>query len=174
MKSIQIRTADEILKGALEGWWVEFEPIAPKECALTVTDLDTVEALGTEGEITLSRHLPCTLKRPFSFDALEAAISGTPLSKGKRLVFSGNRAFLDGTPLALSDLEFRLLSLLEKSSEEHPLHPKELSLALFSRERTSNQINVYIRYLRKKTDLPGKERLIHTLRGRGFYLKNER
>ena len=69
---------------------------------------------------------------------------------------------------------YRCHELLAERSQDQPASAAWLSLALVGEERTSNQINVYIRYLRQKTDLPGRERLIYTQKGRGFYLKNER
>jgi DNA-binding response OmpR family regulator len=40
----------------------------------------------------------------------------------------------------------------------------------FNSEADSNVVDVYIGYLRKKLDRPGKPPLIHTLRGRGYML----
>jgi DNA-binding response OmpR family regulator len=37
----------------------------------------------------------------------------------------------------------------------------------------ANLLDVYIRYLRKKIEQPGKPALIHTVRGVGFILKEE-
>ncbi len=37
----------------------------------------------------------------------------------------------------------------------------------------SNILDVYIRYLRQKIELPGKPRLIHTIRGVGYVLREE-
>ena len=48
-----IRTNDEVLRRALEGWWAEFAPLAPQS-QLILTDLDDFPPLG-EGEITFSR-----------------------------------------------------------------------------------------------------------------------
>ena len=36
---------------------------------------------------------------------------------------------------------------------------------------TTNVVEVYVAYLRKKVDAPGEERLIHTIRGAGYALK---
>ena len=36
----------------------------------------------------------------------------------------------------------------------------------------TNVVDVYIRYLRKKVDLPGFEPLIHTVRGVGYVLRS--
>ncbi len=40
-------------------------------------------------------------------------------------------------------------------------------------EETNNELNVHIRYLRKKIDGPKQKPLIHTVRGVGFVLKEE-
>jgi two-component system response regulator MprA len=37
---------------------------------------------------------------------------------------------------------------------------------------TSNLLNVYIGYLRRKTEAGGEPRLIHTVRGVGYALRN--
>lgn len=173
MKRFEIRTKDQILKRALECWWTEAEPRLPEATVVVLTDLDSVPPSGGE-EITLSRTLPCNLPRPFDYEQLEELIMGRPRDRGARLIFKEGVAYLDSQPLSLSPLEFRLLSLLAERSQDQPASAAWLSLALWGEERTSNQINVYIRYLRQKTDLPGRERLIYTQKGRGFYLKNER
>jgi DNA-binding response OmpR family regulator len=36
---------------------------------------------------------------------------------------------------------------------------------------TTNVVEVYIAYLRKKVDTPGEQRLIRTIRGAGYTLK---
>ena len=41
----------------------------------------------------------------------------------------------------------------------------------FNSSATSNVVDVYIGYLRKKIDKPGKPSLIHTIRGRGYILE---
>ncbi|MBQ8911572.1 MAG: winged helix-turn-helix transcriptional regulator [Clostridia bacterium] len=170
MKSLEIRSGDETLKNALSCWFEDFRHRLPGEGTIVISDLDSVPAAGIPNEITLSRSAPATLARPFSFEELEQAILLQP-PKAPRLVFGEQSAFLDGRELFLSPLEDRLLRLL--ASQRRPMDKRELSLALWGEERASNQINVYIRYLRKKTDLEGKERLIHTLQGKGFYLKND-
>ena len=170
MKEHVIRSQDEALINALTLWFEDFKFRLSGDGTLVFTDLDSFEQAGLPGEITLSRQKPCHLPRPFSFEELECLVGNTALSK-KRLIFTEQGAFLDGTKLSLSSLEQRLLFLLSKAEE--PVSAKDLSIALWGEERNSNQVNVYIRYLRKKTDLEGKERLIFTLHGKGFYLKND-
>ena len=68
--------------------------------------------------------------------------------------------------------EFRLLELLIR----HPgqVLPRGL---IFERvwgwdvATTSNLLNVYIGYLRRKTEAGGEPRLIHTVRGIGYVLR---
>ena len=170
MKEPEIRSKDKRLKNALTCWFEEFGDRIPGSGPLILTDLDSMPAAEVPHEITISRTLPCTLPRPFSFEELEAVLLLQP-TKVPRLIFTDKAAFLYGKELSLSPLEEKILRLLAEATE--PLGARELSLALWGEKRPSNQINVYIRYLRKKTDLAGKERLIHTLRGKGFYLKND-
>ena len=39
---------------------------------------------------------------------------------------------------------------------------------------SSNVIDVYIRYLRRKIDAPFEKKLIHTVRGAGYVLREEK
>jgi two-component system, OmpR family, response regulator MprA len=74
--------------------------------------------------------------------------------------------------IGLSATEFRLLELLLR----HPgqVLPRGL---IFERvwgwdvATTSNLLNVYIGYLRRKTEAGGEPRLIHTVRGIGYVLR---
>lgn len=175
MKELQIRTADRTLACALESWWQDFSGKAP-EGRWIISDIDTVPPLQVPGEITLSALSQGDLCRPFSMSELEKLLMGEGSEReerpsGKRLVLTENRAWLDGRELQLSPLEFRMLSVLK--SAERPLSADEISMALWGEQRTSNQVNVYISYLRKKTELLGMPRLIYTVRGKGFYLNDE-
>ncbi|HEY3201892.1 MAG TPA: response regulator transcription factor [Actinomycetes bacterium] len=75
-------------------------------------------------------------------------------------------------PISLTRTEFSLLELLM-------LHPRQV----LTREQilndvwgydfptTANSLEVYIGYLRRKTELDGESRLIHTVRGVGYTLR---
>jgi two-component system OmpR family response regulator len=69
----------------------------------------------------------------------------------------------------LSPKEFELLFLLMRYAGEtvsrHDLLRESWGLEL---ESDSNLVDVYVNYLRKKIDLPGEEKLIHTVRGAGY------
>jgi DNA-binding response OmpR family regulator len=83
------------------------------------------------------------------------------------------RLFLNGEGIDLTMKEFELLKYLMS-------HPKEV----LSREQIlenvwgfdfrgeSNVIEVYIRYLRLKIETEGRKRLIHTVRGVGYVLRD--
>jgi DNA-binding response OmpR family regulator len=80
-----------------------------------------------------------------------------------------------GHPLSLTSREFELLLLLLRRS------PKVVSREVILKEiwpeertTTSNVIEVYVRYLRRKLETGGHSRLIHTVRGMGYALREER
>ena len=199
MKRLEVHSDDAVLKSALQSWWEEFAPCAPAEYGLVIVDLDSACAPDDKEALTISYTLPCDLPRPFCFEELEQKCKESPawilpegtelpfvfqedvsiktpneqpqLQGKARLRFEDGQAFLDGNALSLSALELRMLEILYSNKE--PISAKELSLALWGKERASNQINVYINYLRKKTDLPHQERLIFTERRKGFYIKND-
>jgi two-component system response regulator MprA len=74
--------------------------------------------------------------------------------------------------LDLTKIEFALLELFLR----HPGSVLSRSLIFehvwgFDFGPTSNSLNVYVGYLRKKTEADGEGRLIHTVRGVGYVLK---
>jgi two-component system response regulator MprA len=77
--------------------------------------------------------------------------------------------------LALTRTEFLLLELLMR-------HPRQVLTRTTIFERvwgydfgpTSNSLEVYIGYLRRKTEQAGEQRLIHTVRGFGYVLRPAR
>jgi two-component system, OmpR family, response regulator MprA len=75
-------------------------------------------------------------------------------------------------PIELSRTEFSLLQLFL----EHPRQVLTRS-QLFERVwgydfgATSNALGVYIGYLRRKTEAAGEPRLLHTVRGIGYVLR---
>jgi two-component system response regulator MprA len=79
-----------------------------------------------------------------------------------------------GRRLALSQLEFQLLQLFLE-------HPRQVLTRSTIFERvwgydfgaTSNALGVYIGYLRRKTEEGGEPRLIHTVRGVGYILRDD-
>jgi two-component system, OmpR family, response regulator MprA len=122
------------------------KPFALEELVARVRAL--LRRLGTE-------ELPAT----FSFAGIE-------LNTGTREVSR------DGEPLVLTRTEFALLELFLRN-------PRQVLTRSVIFDRVwgydfgygSNSLDVYISYLRKKTEAGGKPRLIHTVRGVGYALR---
>lgn len=74
----------------------------------------------------------------------------------------------------LTVLEFRLLEYLMRN-ERIVLSRSRILEAVWGLdvETTSNVVDVYVRYLRKKLEADGEPRLIHTIRGAGYVLRAE-
>ena len=126
------------------------------------------------------------LVKPFAFDELLARIRAmTRLSFGASesvltvgdltLNLATQEVRRGGKPITLSAKEYALL--------EYLMHNQGIVL---SREKIENHIwnldyeggtnvvDVYISYLRKKIDEGRKEKLIHTVRGRGYVLREDK
>ena len=126
------------------------------------------------------------LVKPFAFDELLARIRAmTRLSFGASesvltvgdltLNLATQEVRRGGQPITLSAKEYALL--------EYLMHNQGIVL---SREKIENHIwnldyeggtnvvDVYISYLRKKIDEGHKEKLIHTVRGRGYVLREDK
>jgi len=123
------------------------------------------------------------LTKPFAFEEFLARIRALLRKKENPSV----------TKYVVKDLELDLLThKVTRGNEEIILSSKEFSLLEYLMKNTgtiitrtmitehvwnldfdtfTNVIDVYINYLRKKIDHDNKEKLIHTIRGRGYTLK---
>lgn len=123
------------------------------------------------------------LVKPFSFDELIARIRAmTRKSAGNSSnIFSVADLVMDtashtvtrgGREIALSAKEFSLLEYLLRN-KGHVLSRTmiENNLWNFDYSGGTNAVDVYIRYLRKKVDDGFEPKLIHTVRGCGYVLK---
>jgi two-component system, OmpR family, response regulator MprA len=87
---------------------------------------------------------------------------------------SARQVTRDGAPIELTRTEFALLELLM-------LNPRQVLTRSVIFERVwgydfgyaSNSLDVYIGYLRRKTEAGGKPRLIQTVRGVGYALREQ-
>jgi two-component system response regulator MprA len=79
-----------------------------------------------------------------------------------------------GRQLELTKIEFSLLELFLRSPGS-VLSRSQIFTHVwgFDFGATSNSLNVYIGYLRRKTEAGGEPRLIHTVRGVGYVLRRE-
>jgi len=88
---------------------------------------------------------------------------------------AAHEAHRGARPLELTRTEFLLLELLMR-------HPRQVltRATIFDRVwgydfgPASNSLEVYIGYLRRKTEAGGEERLVHTVRGVGYALRRPR
>jgi len=108
------------------------------------------------------------LLRRTSFDEDLLRYGDVELDRGER------RARRGGRQLELTRIEFSLLELLMS-------HPRKVLSRTTIFEQVwgydlafaSNSLEVYIGYLRRKTEAEGGSRLIHTVRGIGYVLRGE-
>ena len=126
------------------------------------------------------------LTKPFAFDELLARIR---VILRRRSNEASNRLVLGdlimdlathqvtraGTEISLSAKEYAIL--------EYMMHNKGMVLSRsrieehvwnYDFEGGSNVVDVYMRYLRKKIDAPFEKKLIHTVRGSGYVIKEGR
>jgi two-component system, OmpR family, response regulator MprA len=77
-----------------------------------------------------------------------------------------------GEPLELTRTEYLLLELLMVHPRQVLTREQILSEVWgFDFEPSSNSLDVYVMYLRRKTETAGRPRLIHTVRGVGYVLR---
>lgn len=123
--------------------------------------------------------------KPFSFDVLLAHIrallrrreaeqptilryADLTLEPARHVVLRGERAVI------LTSLEFRLLHEFLRHAEQ--VLPKELLLDRvwgYDFGGNANVVEVYVKQLRQKLEREGESRLLHTIRGAGYVLRQE-
>lgn len=126
------------------------------------------------------------LVKPFSFRELTARIramtrkgAANPENAAYMLAdlevdIAGHRVLRGGREIKLSSKEFAILECLVRNpgivlSREAITQ----SVCSYDYEGASNMIDVYISYLRKKIDGESDQKLIHTIRGVGYVLRQE-
>ena len=148
---------------------------------LILTAKDTVE----EKVKGLDQGADDYLVKPFSFEELTARIrvmlrkvagNSTNIYQVADLILdtSTQEVTRDGKRIKLSAKEYELLQYLMINSGQVLSREKiEDHIWNFDYEGGTNVVDVYISYLRKKIDEGFDKKLIHTLRGRGFSIKEE-
>src|SRR5690606_24457957 len=83
-----------------------------------------------------------------------------------------HEVFRDDTLIELTPREFDLLAYLMKNAT-HVLNRDQLLNGVWGYDYygDTNVVDVYIRYLRNKVDKPFEKKLIHTIRGVGYVIK---
>lgn len=88
------------------------------------------------------------------------------------LNLDSHKVFRGGREISLSGKEFALLRYMMQNKEIVLSRERiEQHLWNYDYEGSSNVIDVYIRYLRKKIDADAETKLIHTVRGAGYVLR---
>ena len=79
----------------------------------------------------------------------------------------------NGRRIELTPREFAILEVLIRNAG-HPVSRAALLEEVWnmSPDTTTNIVDVYVKYVRDKIDLPGEQKLIHTLRGFGYELRD--
>lgn len=127
------------------------------------------------------------LTKPFSFDELLARVralfrrfqgsekTGSMLNYADlELDLLKRKAVRQGQEIQLTAKEFSLLEYFMRNPER-PLSRTSIAEHVWDLhfDSESNVIDVYINLLRKKIDAPFKQKLIHTLVGTGYVLKED-
>lgn len=125
------------------------------------------------------------LVKPFAFEELLARIrvmlrqpSGTQNNclrlEDLELHLDSHKVFRNGKEIRLSGKEFALLRyMMQNQGIVLSREKMEQHLWNYDYEGSSNVVDVYIRYLRKKIDNPADVKLIHTVRGVGYVLRTD-
>lgn len=123
------------------------------------------------------------LVKPFAFDELLARVQTlVRRSYGRkdpvialshlRIDTASQRVFKDGDELHLTPREYALLEYLAMRAGEMVSRTDIWEHVYeFHATGTSNVVDVYIGYLRKKIDKPDQPSLIETIRGRGYTMR---
>ena len=81
------------------------------------------------------------------------------------------RVYRSGKEITLSNREFALLEYMIANPDAVLTRSQiEQHILDYSYEGSSNMVDVYIRYLRKKIDEDHEKKLIRTVRGHGYML----
>ena len=148
---------------------------------LLLTARDTAEDVVTGLDAGADDYLT----KPFSFKILQARLRA--LSRRKSVEPRTQLQIADlafdpathevkraGTIVPLTRTEFVLLDLLIRNAGRVITRSRMIEATWGSdREVESNTLDVFMRQLRAKIDLPGKHKLIHTIRGVGYALREE-
>ncbi len=125
------------------------------------------------------------LPKPFAFEELLARLRALlrrgAVARVPRLTYAGlaldpaTRAVSrDGKPIELTNKEFALLELMMRRPGQVLTRTTLLeSVWGYDFDSTSNVLEVYMNFLRKKMDHGFSKKLLHTVRGVGYVLRDE-
>jgi two-component system copper resistance phosphate regulon response regulator CusR len=158
---------------------MKVRPTQPRLPVLVLTARNTVE----DKVNALQRGADDCLTKPFSMLELLARIhalvrrnSGVVPNMSQvadlTLLREERRVERNGRRIELTPREFALLEVLMRNAGK-PVSRATLHAEVWNMpaERSTNIVDVYMKYVRDKVDLPGETRLTHTIRGVGYELR---
>jgi two-component system OmpR family response regulator len=125
------------------------------------------------------------MTKPFSLDELLARVrvlarradqpAAARLERGGLVLdLAARRATREGRSIELSTREFSLLAYLMRHAGQVLSRVQILAAVWdYDFDPQSNVVDVYIRYLRNKVDVPGQPSLIETVRGSGYRFRSD-
>jgi two-component system response regulator MprA len=122
----------------------------------------------------LFARMRALLRRASDFGSVAAESAETLTIDDLELDLAGRRATRGGTEIELSKTEFDLLELLVRNAGivlDHTTIYERIWNYDFGPD--SKNLAVYIGYLRRKTEVDGAPRVIHTVRGVGYVARTD-
>lgn len=156
----------------------EKEILTPILCVTSRDTLDDVVSglnSGSDGYLTKPFYLPELIARSLALiRRKDNAYAAELFFADLHLDPTKHRAWRANTTLSLSEKEYDLLQYLMLNPNQ-VLSRAKIAENIWgdSYDPSTNIVDVYINYLRKKIDRNFKQKLIHTVRGSGYALKAE-
>ena len=124
------------------------------------------------------------LTKPFSLDVLHARLSSLTrrtirTSENKlhmacvTLDADSRQVYVSGQPLKLTNTEFKLLELLMRRAGRAVSRTAIIESVWGFEDVEANTIDAFVSFLRKKLEAGGQPRLLQTVRGYGYILREE-
>ena len=145
----------------------------------------TIRATIEDKVIGLDTGADDYLSKPFSFEELLARVrallrrgsdSKTPLLKVADLSLdpATRQVFRGGNRIELTSKEFAILEYFMRNAGRVLTRSMIINHAWdYDYEAETNMVDVYINYLRKKMDAAYQPKLLHTIRGTGYVMREE-
>ena len=122
-------------------------------CDIEICDADTLPAFAN-GRITLGRGEGCDIALPFRLGALKERLMNSEPTADLVITENGHTALFKGRKISFTDIEFALLSALERRKGAW-VSRDELNFEVWGRESDGSLLNVYVHYLREKLEKNG-------------------
>lgn len=123
------------------------------------------------------------LTKPFSFEVLLARIRARTRRVDQKnsqfrfadlvLDLAEHKAWRGKREMSLTRTEFAILECLLRAAGRIVTRDRLIDTVWNDREVSANNLDVFIKFLRSKVDVPGSPKLIHTERGLGYSLRQD-